>query len=855
MPIGFLTDTSPQGGGTFTSGSTFYPTVNQQKLDTTSNTLKTFIDTKQNTLTGSTTLLGVGSSITALNYNNITLNLPSTFPSDWSTLANKPSTFPSDYNTQANKPTYYPCDLSSYYTKTSTDTLLNAKQPLIIATCNLVGNGSAITAVNYNNLTNAPNLSVYATISSLSSYQLLLTSTTTLSGIGSNLTLINYNTLSNLPNLSGYATTGSLSSYQLLLTSTTTLSGVGSNLTLINYNTLSNLPNLSGYATTSSLSGYQLLLTATTTLSGIGSNLTLINYNTLSNLPNLAQYLTASTTGLTNYTTTSALTTILSNYSSTANTTTLISSALVPYSTTTAMNSAISTALTPYLTTATAGTTYQPKINTYSLSPSGTVSFNSGTLTFDLSAYQTSASLGTTYLALAGGTMTGNLTLSTGVLTVSSTTTYSYFGGLRIAGWDGNTLYNGTNQLGITALNNVSIQTGTTLANYATRLFINTSGNVGIGTTTNLTGAIFNVYGNSLFNGSIGIGTTINTTYGIQIIPTTFTAQLRLEGGTGIKALSIGGTGSLSVDASGVASGRFVILDNGNVGIGNPSPSTPLWVGRPDVASTGSIVISQNTNGGNRNFKIGYDTSFNFCFGDYGNANGTNTFVSQFSIAYAAPANSLIIAANGNVGIGQNLAVGSALSVNGNIGNPNWYFTNQNDYCRLYAYGTTNYFKFAASDLYSQYTLSVGTTSSFGGNMNLSGNLSGGYNVSKKSILSITPTYVSAGVGSYYTFNIDVTQYISGCPGPYSTMYVFKATLFTNTGDWGDTGNNVETMSYDCYISGYAGGKSRFYQIYNSSTLSYLFYPGSGTKIYYWGGATGGGGGTKILILENIAYY
>ena len=150
---------------------------------------------------------------------------------------------------------------------------------------------SATAASTYYTIANATTLSNTLT-SNINLKQNTLTTSTVLSGIGSNITLINYNTLSNLPNLSVYALNSSLSSYQPLLTTSTTLTGVGSNITLINYNTLSNLPNLSVYALNSSLASYQPLLTTSTVLNGIGSNITLINYNTLSNLPNLAQYLT-----------------------------------------------------------------------------------------------------------------------------------------------------------------------------------------------------------------------------------------------------------------------------------------------------------------------------------------------------------------------------------------------------------------------------------------------------------------------------------------------------------------------------------------------------------------------------------
>ena len=57
---------------------------------------------------------------------------------------------------------------------------------------------------------------------------------------------------------------------------------------------------------------------------------------------------------------------------------------------------------------------------------------------------------------------------------------YTYSGGLRLGGFDVNTLYNETRELGLMTLNNISFRTGTSLADYATRMLINTSGNIGI---------------------------------------------------------------------------------------------------------------------------------------------------------------------------------------------------------------------------------------------------------------------------------------------------------------------------------------------------------------------------------------
>ena len=247
------------------------------------------------------------------------------------------------------------------------NTAINAKQNLLISTCNLAGIGSAITALDYANITlNKPtnfqadwNSTV---INKPTYYPCDLSSYYTKSQVDNIGTLTNFYNKTDmlaLSTLTNYYTKTStdtfLNAKQNTLNSTCNLVGNGSAITALNYNNITNAPNLSGYATISSLSSYQPSLKGSTVLSGIGSNLTLINYNTLSNLPNLSQYLTASTTGLTNYSTTtamnSAISTALIPYPTTAilnscNYITAATSGLTNYSTTTAMNSAISTALT-----------------------------------------------------------------------------------------------------------------------------------------------------------------------------------------------------------------------------------------------------------------------------------------------------------------------------------------------------------------------------------------------------------------------------------------------------------------------------------------------------------------------------
>ena len=70
------------------------PYTTSNYVITISNNLQTNINTKQPILTGSTSLLGDGHAITNLSYGNI-----------------------------SGKPTYFPADLTTYYNKSSTDTL------------------------------------------------------------------------------------------------------------------------------------------------------------------------------------------------------------------------------------------------------------------------------------------------------------------------------------------------------------------------------------------------------------------------------------------------------------------------------------------------------------------------------------------------------------------------------------------------------------------------------------------------------------------------------------------------------------------------------------------------------------
>jgi len=81
--------------------------------------------------------------------------------------------------------------------------------------------------------------------------------------------------------------------------------------------------------------------------------------------------------------------------------------------------------------------------------------------------------------------------------------------------------------------------------------------------------------GQTTLNGNINVNgsTQFNNNVRIQNGNT-----LRVEGGLGKQAISVGGAGSLLVDAPGTVGGRFVVNDKGNVGINQPNPQSKLDV-------------------------------------------------------------------------------------------------------------------------------------------------------------------------------------------------------------------------------------------------------------------------------------
>jgi hypothetical protein len=122
---------------------------------------------------------------------------------------------------------------------------------------------------------------------------------------------------------------------------------------------------------------------------------------------------------------------------------------------------------------------------------------------------------------------------------------------------------------------------------------------------------------NSLILGSInGVnGATADTSIGIGTTAPTFKLQVIDPSNTGLRVQTIagggtvasfGGVGDFSIDANGVAGGRFVLKENGNVGIGNPSPTDKLVV-------TGGFVRLLLAGAGSTNVCWNGSNQLSFC--------------------------------------------------------------------------------------------------------------------------------------------------------------------------------------------------------------------------------------------------
>ena len=425
------------------------------------------------------------------------------------------------------------------------------------------------------------------------------------------------------------------------------------------------------------------------------------------------------------------------------------------------------------------------------------------------------------FLLKTGGTMTGSLSINTSVggqeivltntnpatdVVISLNNNVSSHGYLGIGGTNDGSYY--ANNMFLEATNSIVFNSG----NYGTnpKMILLANGNVGIGTnnpnaslelysTTQLQPRLIlsgqEFYTNTAIqSGGIALLCGVNRSGNRQLwiadsanlTQNTTNPVLRIFVNA-IDCVSTNGLNSLPIlfgnsGATTTINGNNILLSGGNVGIGNPSPTAPLWIGRPDVASSGYIVISQNSSG-NRNYKMGFDANFNFVLGDYGNANGTNTWTSQFLINYSAPANSLSINNKGNVNINNALTVGGALTVNNTttingttyLNGTTWvapgnkiscadnfhyiYFNQGANILQLQEYGTIQFSigpSYSVMGYFDSNGLTVSTIINVGGTIIFSGAWLVGNSISPNGVINsfvFQHRVVASGINSFWWFN------------------------------------------------------------------------------------------------------
>ena len=582
---------------------------------------KADVNLKQDILTVSTNLLGIGSSITQLDYNKITINKPTNFQADWnSTIINKPTYFQTDWNTTiTNRP-----DL------TLKENVLTFSSPLIRNTNTISIDLSTYDTITARNnalvpyltsnassnifLTIANASSTYATQTNLNLKENILTFSSplirTTNAISIDLSL--YDTISARNTaLGAYLTTSTASStyltitnasstYQPKLTFSLPLTNTANTVSIDLTNYLTTASASSTYLTqTNASSTYQPKLTASTALLGNGSAITNLSYGNITGTPTL-NYLPLIGGNLTGNLTV-------------GNTDT--------WQTSLTINN-------------TNGNAYQ-----FNIGGSG----NTAIGTNAMGIYDGNITVNNYVMVWKGGSV------GIGITSPNSGLKLEVAGQLRVSGGANigtcQISYGGASQAGYVAFNNPS---GNRVGYVGWICIVNAENYLLLETESTQS------YVGYCLNGKLVVGTDNN--YPQIQMGTTNGHNLGIATGAGSFSTSASAGDMIlrSINKlhlqSGTGGASITINTTNNVGIGNTNPINDgsinhLCIGNSGVGnSEGGLVIGKNNNaGGSRHCKFSINPSFYWAIGDYGNNNTAGTYTRQLLISYQAGSAQLIM--------------------------------------------------------------------------------------------------------------------------------------------------------------------------------------------------------------------
>jgi len=287
------------------------------------------------------------------------------------------------------------------------------------------------------------------------------------------------------------------------------------------------------------------------------------------------------------------------------------------------------------------------------LNGTGFVKISGTTISYDNSTYLTTSAASSTYLPLAGGTLTGALggtsaTFSSSVnigtnlasgtaLAISNTTNARQFqfGYSTGAGYNYFQVYDGTSFQSL-VLNNALTLASTGAATFSSSV----TASAGYFNSNIIIGSGAASYALDIY-GSAGVGMEIFET------STGTNKRLRITQDSGNVSYdatySSGGNGHIFKTGGGAA---LTIANGGNVGIGTTSPSTLFYVN--GYTASNWITTLNNTGTSGHQMYFGYNDGSTTRYGLY-IAGGQGSGASNFDLAVA---NKFYVMSNGNVGIG-----------------------------------------------------------------------------------------------------------------------------------------------------------------------------------------------------------